>query len=230
MRAAEELRSALVFRAIRGLARRLEVPTLRGCDRALTRAIGDELRHSRLCAKVGDRLVAPPPRYDLAPVRARLRSLADPQRRLWALLLVEVAMGETVSTGLFAAGRRAAREPLTRATLTAILRDEIGHARFGWAALTALAPQLDRCGRSYLADEAARGLADMERTTALPALRRLDAGERFEPLLAELGVIAPEVRVETFYRAVERGVIPRLCQIGIDGAAAWRRRHHVSAR
>jgi hypothetical protein len=48
--------------------------------------------------------------------------------------------------------------------------------------------------------------------------------------LGELGVIDPEVRVETFYRAVESGVLPRLSRIGVDGTDAWQARHHIPPR
>jgi hypothetical protein len=129
---------------------------------------------------------------------------------------------------LFRAGRRAAVEPLTRAALTSILGDEVRHARLGWSALAALWPALDGAERAALQREAAAGLGALERTVALPALRRLDAGESFDPAYAALGVLAPESRVDAFYQAVERLVIPRLGRLGLDGEAAWRERYRVS--
>jgi hypothetical protein len=133
-----------------------------------------------------------------------------------------------VSSLLFRAGRRAAVEPLTRAALTSILGDEVRHARLGWSALAALWPALDAAERAALQREAAAGLGALERTIALPALRRLDAGEPFDPAHAALGVLAPESRVDAFYQAVERLVIPRLARLGLDGDAAWRDRYRVS--
>jgi hypothetical protein len=117
---------------------------------------------------------------------------------------------------------------MTRAALTSILGDEVRHARLGWAALGALWPALDEGERRALAREAAAGLGGLERTVALPALRRLDSGEPFDPAHAALGVLAPEARVDAFYHAVERLVIPRLCALGLDGEAAWRDRYRVS--
>jgi hypothetical protein len=35
----------------------------------------------------------------------------------------------------------------------------------------------------------------------------------------------PEVRVETFYWAVERLVVPRLTRLGLDGVRAWEDRY-----
>jgi hypothetical protein len=62
-------------------------------------------------------------------------------------------------------------------------------------------------------------------TNSAPALRRLHAGERFDPALGALGVLSPEARVEAFYTAVERLVVPRLTRLGLDGAAAWNDRY-----
>src|SRR5438067_8084910 len=113
MRAAEELRSALIFRALARDARRVHLPEpwpTRFLD-----AMRDEVRHARLCAVVGEQLGAAKPSYDATLVRARVACHTDPLARAAALLLVEVAMGETISMLLFRAGRRAAAEPLTRA-------------------------------------------------------------------------------------------------------------------
>ena len=65
-------------------------------------------------------------------------------------------------------------------------------------------------------------LGGMEQQIAAPALRRLEANVGFDPRYAELGVLAPESRVDAFYAAVERLVIPRLNRLGLDGARAWR--------
>jgi hypothetical protein len=225
MRAAEELRSALVFRALSRAARVVGGPVWSGFSAALLRVVRDELRHARLCVAVGRALGAPAPAWDRAPLTARLATLPSPRRRAGALLLVEAAIGETVSSLLFRAGRRAAKEPLTRAALGSILADEVRHARLGWSALAALWPTLDGDERRALQREATTGLGGLERTVALPSLQRLERGAPFDPQLAALGVLAPEARVDAFYQAVERLVIPRLVGLGLDGEAAWRDRY-----
>src|SRR5262249_7525813 len=103
MRAAEELRSALIFRALPRAAG--PVPSLGPWTGRFAAMVGDELRHTRLCAALGVRLGAPAVAYDAAPVRARVAGLPDPTRRAAAILLVEAAIGETISTMLFRAGR-----------------------------------------------------------------------------------------------------------------------------
>jgi hypothetical protein len=145
--------------------------------------------------------------------------------RTASLLLVEVAMGETISTYLFRAGRRAAVEPLTRAALGAILSDEVRHQRLGWDALKALWPSLDDPLRAAVQREAARGLAAAEQQNARPAMIWLQRRLPFDPAYAALGVLNPEARVEAFYFAVERFVVPRLTRLGLDGALAWKYRY-----
>jgi hypothetical protein len=223
MRAAQELRSALIFRALARAARQTLVSD--PWPARFESAVRDEVRHSRLCATVGRRVGAAAPDYDARPVRARLASLPDPRLRVLSLLLVEVAIGETISMYLFRAGRRGSIEPLTRAALGSILGDEVRHQRLGWAGLAALWPTLARDLRDAAQREAAMGLAWCERNTAVPAMRWLERKEPFDPAYAALGVIHPEARIEAFYFAVERFVIPRLTRLGLDGARAWSQRY-----
>jgi hypothetical protein len=189
----------------------------------------DEVRHARLCAFVGSQLGAARPTFDARPVRARLAELPDPLGRSTAILLIEAAMGETISMALFRAGRRAATEPLTRAALSAILADEVRHQRNGWTGMTALWPSLSGQQREALQSEATSGFAAFERQVAVPALRRLEAGEAFDPAFGALGVLAPEARVDAFYRAVEHLVVPRITALGLDGPRAWSERYRPSA-
>jgi len=223
MRAAEELRSALIFRALAQASARS--PIAAAWTARFLSAARDEIFHARLCAAIGARLGADRPRYDAGPVRARLAPLAEPTARACALTLIEVAIGETISLAMFRAGRRAAREPLTRAALERILVDEVRHQRLGWSAIFEWWSALDARRRQALQEEARRALAAMERQIAAPALQRLEAGTAFEPAHADLGVLAPEARVEAFYAAVERLVVPRLTRLGIDGARAWQDRY-----
>ena len=225
MRAAEELRSALIFRALAQASARS--PMCAAWGARFLSAAHDEIFHARLCAAVGARLGAEVPRYNAGPVRARLAALAEPTTRACALTLIEVAVGETISLAMFRAGRRAAREPLTRAALERILIDEVRHQRLGWSAIFEWWPALDPQRREALQEEARRGLGAMEQQIAAPALRRLEAGIAFERAYGDLGVLAPEARVEAFYAAVERLVIPRLTRLGLDGGRAWHERYQA---
>jgi len=223
MRAAQELRSARIFRALAQAAR--VAGMVEPWPTCFDSAVRDEVRHARICADVGARLGAAAPKYDGRPVRARLAGLLDPLMRAASLLLVEVAIGETISMYMFRAGRRSAVEPLARAALSTILADEVRHQRLGWAGLAALWPALTPPLQVAVQREAATGLAACEQQTALPAIRYLQRREPFDPAYAALGVLNPEARVEAFYFAVERLVLPRLTRVGVDGPLAWSKRY-----
>lgn len=79
--------------------------------------------------------------------------------------------------------------------------------------------------RAAFQREASAGLAACERQAAVPAMRWLERRLPFDPAYAELGVLHPEARVEAFYAAVERLVVPRLTRVGLDGARAWSNRY-----
>ncbi len=215
MRAAEELRSALIYRALAAASR----SALPAFAERFAAVMWEEIGHVRLCAAVGARLGAAAPVYDTAPVRDRLAATTEPRARTIALAVSEVAIGETISMTMFREGRRSTTEPLSLASIESILADEARHHQLGWDALTALGPSED------MQREAAHALRWSEQQIAVPALRFLEAGKPFDPAWAALGVIAPEKRVEAFYAGVEQLVIPRLDRLGLDGARAWADRY-----
>ena len=145
----------------------------------------------------------------------------------FALLLFEGAVGETLSAMLFHASKQAAREPCSRAALAIILRDEARHGRLSWEALATMMPGCTDEERAVLQEDLRRSFGALERGTILPVLKRLEAGVETDPDAFALGVIPPEVRVDTFYRGLERVVIPRLGRLGFDGQGAWANRYRV---
>lgn len=215
MRAAEELRSALIYRALAHASRE----ALPAFTERFARVMHEEVGHARLCSQLASQLSGARPTYDARPVRARLAPLRDPLARMIALATSEVAIGETISMAMFRESRRATTEPLTRAAIESILADEARHQQLGWDALAALGSS------DTMQREATAALAASEQQIAVPALRFLERGEVFDPAWAALGVIDPERRVEAFYAAVEQLVVPRLNELGIDGSGAWAQRY-----
>jgi hypothetical protein len=222
MRAEEERQSAAVFSDLLGLVADADVPLALVHD--VHGIVGDEIRHADECARMADALDAPAPASRLLP-RASPLPLTAEERRLSAvrIVLVEGAIGETISTALFAAGRRGAIEPRARITLGRIVRDEALHARRFWEILDALRLERDA---ERLRAVAAHALGMIEKAQIVPALGRLASGEPFDTAWAELGVLPPEARVDAFYGAVEKRVLPALSARGLDGAGAWARRYH----
>ena len=224
MKAEEEYRSASVFSEI--VAGLITLPAPLDVLSALSRVVADELFHATLCSDLAQQFRAPAPVASLERVRLRLDMQGtDRVRQALALLLFEGAVGETISAALFHAGRKGTREPCTRAALQMILRDESRHAHVCWRACAELSPSWSPETRAALSEDLRRSFAAFEQGAALPILRRLEAGETVPPLLVELGVLPLEHRIETFYRSIERVVIPRLTGLGFDGAHAWAQRY-----
>jgi hypothetical protein len=103
-------------------------------------AARDELRHAELCANLVEWLGgAPVPREKPAPRWARPASPAGLSARD-AVLYEVVAMScitETLSAALLGEMVLTSRDAHLKKTMRDILRDEIGHARLGWAHLAA---------------------------------------------------------------------------------------------
>jgi hypothetical protein len=132
--------------------------------------VEDERTHQALCSGVARRCgggVAIP--YQPESLTAKVEG--SPSERATALVVRVCCLGEAVSLPLLSGNLRSTEQPLARAVLERIVRDETRHARFGWdylewakpdeperrklgamvgAALQQLAPLLD--GEGDLAD------------------------------------------------------------------------------
>lgn len=224
MRAEQEHRSAATFAALGRELIACGAPL--DVTAAAFRVALDELGHTELCTEMALLFGAPTPSASTAA------SVAPPNTdghlrlalRLW---LVEGAIGETISSSLFARGRNFATEPCTRAALGRILRDEVGHARTSWEALRALLPDLGHEDRDFLQEQTRRAFGAIEEEQMVPVLKRLERGDPFDPAWAELGVLPPEARVEAFYAAVENRVRAELTKLGLDFQRAWDSRYRA---
>lgn len=223
MRAEEEHRSAATFAGLAHALIRSGSP-LDIADAALCIA-RDEVRHAAMCAELARRFGAPSPCGDTARDVPHRESPAALRRVVLSIWLLEGAIGETVSSALFARGRNLATEPCTRAALGLILRDEVMHARTSWEALSALTKDASDEERAWLHDETRRALGLIEQTQMVPVLRRLERAAPFSAPWAELGVLPPETRVEVFYAAIEQRVRRELERLGIDFGTAWTNRY-----
>ncbi len=141
------------------------------------------------------------------------------------IIAMEGAVGETISCAVFLSAQRFAEERATKAALGSILRDEVLHARMSWEILAVVVPTLADEEKEALHRHVSWGLGAIEQTHMLPVLRRLERGEAFEPAWAALGVVEPERRVNAFYGALEKRVVPGLDRLGLDGERAWRDRY-----
>lgn len=133
-RAAKELATAQTFAMMfAGLAPRAVEAQIAWIA---ARAIGDEVRHAEICRHVASAYRRLPEGWPTAPILdAPQPGTAGPELTSTLLVVLHCCMNETIACAFVRACQDDARGPLTRAALREILRDEIDHARLGWAHL-----------------------------------------------------------------------------------------------
>jgi hypothetical protein len=135
-RVVDEYRSVVVFSELLRTMAEAEAPFATLC--AVQRMIGDELRHTELCASVADALGGLDAlEIDLAGLG--LPPSSDPPAvRSLEIVLRELVVAETESVPALRAYLRAAEDAAVRAVLEILLMDEVRHAAVGRALHTAL--------------------------------------------------------------------------------------------
>lgn len=200
-----ELEAADLFAS---LGRELAVLGYTDLAERATEASDDEQRHAVRCAELATALgecrgESEQPR----PIAVGPQDLTARDR----VLYVAVAVGcitESLSCALLLALREAATHPRVRATIDEVLRDEIEHARIGWAVLDAEAARRDV---GWIA-------------RYLPAMAKAAVDDDVKPMtgddeLAGLGVL-PRKQVERLVSETWTSVIgPGLRRYGIASAA-----------
>jgi len=180
------------------------------------RAEDDEVRHVEICAELAARYghrrgaVASEPAGEIGP-----RSAGSRERLLYEVVAF-CAVTESINSALMMVSHERATDPAVRSAVREILRDEVTHARLGWAHLSA---ERARGGGAGLA----AGLPAMLSGTVRDDLFAPVDEALADPRLAGHGELPREVRVEVFARTLESVVFPGLEAHGVDASAgrAW---------
>lgn len=212
-----EVEAASVFADLASLLER----DARAAD-ASAEASRDELRHADACRALVERFApgvhAPVPRE-----RSRIH-LAPPDVRDRGLYGA-VALGcvtESLSVALLMEIQERATDAQVAETAHAILKDEIRHSRFGWAALATahargdvswLAPHLPAMIAGAIGEEASVHLGAGRSTPKPHAAVALPAGA-----LEGHGVLSAEVARSVCERALADVVVPGLAHFGLHVA------------
>ena len=210
LRAHAELEAAARFRRLAALlrdtgARNVVVDMARA-------AADDELRHHARCRALAQRFgaaVSSSTEPTAAPLRTNGCTPAE------QVLYEAIAMGcvtETLSTALLLEMRTAATDDEVRDTVDEILRDEVEHARLGWAHVAA---EVSRRDLAYLGPRLPAMLAHTVRAEIFLEHDDVDAGP-----LAGLGALPRSRRCALFVQCMRDVVLPGLALHGIDTAAA----------
>jgi hypothetical protein len=155
---------------------------------------------------------------ELPPLPAvPLHADAEPLEALLRNVLSIACLSETVAVALIGAERELAGPPAMQSTLTAILADEVGHARFGWRLLETLGPRLTPELRARLGDYlivAFRHLREHELAHLPPQPAPSARAESF-------GVCDGHEARALFFETVRSVIIPGLEAHGIPAERAW---------
>jgi hypothetical protein len=105
--------------------------------RGAKEASDDELRHRDLCARLAARWGEPNALQHVPPRERIGRSDMDPRDRLLWEVVAVCCVSETMNTSLMTRCLEVAKDEEIRSTLHELLKDEVNHARLGWAHLAA---------------------------------------------------------------------------------------------
>lgn len=214
-RMVNETISSRVFAAL--LPQVLAVPEATAFLPQVADAITDELRHGRQCAAVVAALGGEAHAEIAALPPVPLHEDAGPREALLRNVLSVCCLSETVAVALIGAERLRAEPPGLHATLSAILADEVAHARLGWELCAALLPACDAAERERLG----AWLRVAFRHLVAHELAHLPLGPAPTAAAVAVGVCDALQARELFVETVEQVIVPRLEQLGLPGAAAW---------
>jgi hypothetical protein len=187
-----------------------------------TNAVAEEARHARLCHAVAERYLActlPPPRA--RPLEeARFGDASAAVNRL-LLFVLHSCVNETLATVCLREGLKLAASPTVKAATQELLRDDLKHARMGWAHLGSSA--LDASLRAHVG-------------AALPVLLRLGRDGWLEEPRSSVdvpahGVLGNPSFPPLLHAALTDVILPGFDHVEIDtrGARAWYRSLHALA-
>lgn len=176
----------------------------------------EELLHVELCSRVAMRLGGGAPIvYDPDELTLEFEDGLTPLQQANELIVRLCCVGEVFSLPMLAGSMRAASNPLTKAVLTQIVRDEAMHGKLGWMYLDWVAPSLDERERVRLARAAADTAAGVRRIWEHGRIRPVEAPKRGH---SDMGWMDPGAYVERAMQVLADEVYGRLASYGIDVA------------
>lgn len=210
-RAHAELDAAARFaRLERALVRFSAVPVV--VDLAGQAAL-DERRHHVRCAELADRFGRPVASCNEAQASPLHGGQLEARDQLLYEVVAMSCVTESLSTALLLRMRAEAEDPAVRSVVKEILRDEVQHARLGWAHLAA---ESQRRSVTFLGPR----LRGMLATTVDEEIfgEELGAGEA----LAPFGGLSRATRCEIFVSTMHQVVFGGLHRFGVDTTDAQR--------
>lgn len=179
-------------------------------------ASADEARHRDLCAQVAAKWGEPNAASYVAPrMRVGRSDMPARDRLLWELVAV-CCISETMNTSLMTRCMEVTKDAEIRATLHQLLKDEVRHARLGWAHLAAERAE----GRGdFLADV----LPLMLEASVEPGFLEGTAAAPWTEPMYDYGELPPAELVQIYCDTMDLVVFKGLDAVGIDTSKgrAW---------
>jgi hypothetical protein len=191
---------------------------------AAARVPGDEARHADLAMRMAA-LLADDDGAIAIDQAALERQWHEPLtlENLDATMTEVAAIGETLAAALLTGCQRRAVDPVAHGMFSALVADEIHHARLGWYYLTWRSPQWTRGERQRVADRAAAFVVDVERRF----FRGRDAPRGSQRAARALGVLDSAAQQEIVRDVMEDEIVPALDALGLGATHAWRQRRRA---
>ena len=125
-------------------------------------------------------------------------------------MVVLFCIMETINAALLVASKEHITDSVLRATCHEILKDEVQHARIGWAALSLSSAQ----EREAVWNE----LVPIFRCAGIDSVLQ---GSYFERHLPEWGVFGREARIRMLEQTMETVILPGFWSLGLSTAVTW---------
>jgi hypothetical protein len=193
---------------------------------AAARVPGDEARHADLAMRMAALLDGGDEHATIVIDHAAMENQWRGPLSLDALdaTMAEIAaIGETLAAALLTGCQRRAVDPVAHGVFSALVADEIHHARLGWYYLAWRSPQWTRAERQAVADRAAALVVDVARRFA----RGRDAPRGSQRAARALGVLDSPAQRAVVRQVMEDEIVPALDALGLGATHAWRLRRRA---
>lgn len=167
----------------------------------------DEMTHVELAARLASELGGAAPYHVAMENVSPVASGESPIERAAELALL-TCIGEVLSVPSIAGALRATDQPLVRAVLARIVRDERPHARLGWLVLDWAGERVDRVRLSGVARERIEAYA--------PLWQELECGEPDRELRSVAGWMSDQATRATLIATVENDLVRPFAARGIE--------------
>jgi hypothetical protein len=207
LRTLDEYRSQVAFTSL------LTELTQLGCAfdtlTAAVRVVRDEARHVELCRRLvvalgGTDEIPGEPNWVTSDARA------PEMLRVVETIIGSLCIGECLSTALLAATAKVTKDPLAKAVVTALTRDESFHGQLGWTLLPQLWPMLTKPQQRRAKARIGENL-EGAREAVFDGCFGDDSGEPRNPF----GHLKNDERRAVYERSLERDVLRRFRELGL---------------